>query len=688
MRNFLGESRVMNKHNKKKGFISYNVRIYLVIISVLILLLSYYNWRMSIMGVILLISLIFYNWETNRRRRIEWENYIESLISTADTASLNAVINLPIGMVILDMNGIIRWYNPYFSRIFEADDSETNSHKKEDILDTDIKRIIPNLDTESLFKEDSNGEGQEREVGGRVYKIIGKILKNRGRLMDSRYLIALYWLDITQLKELEKEYILNKIVISTIQVDNYTDVMQGTEDANKPLVVAEIEKSLREWAQSLKGVLTKFAEDKYILVFKYKFFEKLTKEKVSILDKFREIRVGNKIPITLRIGVGFGGGTLAESGIFSERALDLALGRGGDQAVVKIKDKVSFYGGKSKAVEKRTKVKARVIAHALRELMEGASNILVMSHDVPDMDALGASVGIIKAGKMVGRETHFIYQDTNPSLKGIIELLKNDEEYSNALITDEKAMRLINYDTLLIVVDTHKPSFVSNREILDQVNKVVVIDHHRRSEEFIDDPLLIYLEPYASSTCELVTEILQYLDDDIQMKEIEATALLAGIIMDTQNFSFKTGVRTFEAASFLRRKGADPTIIHQLFQEEAEAFICRAEIVKDAKILYNKIAVAVLPPRDINPHIAAAQGANALLHLKNVTASFVISEDDKGAIISGRSLGDISVQLILEKLGGGGHLTVAGAQLNNVGIQEGLKELEKAIKEYMEEGEG
>jgi c-di-AMP phosphodiesterase-like protein len=678
---------MISKENIKKGFISYNVRIYLLIISVLVLLLSYYNWRMSIMGVIVLVSLIFYNWETNRRRRIEWENYVESLISTADTASLNAVINLPIGMVILDMNGIIRWYNPYFSRIFETDDQETDSHKKEDILDMDIKKIIPNLDTESLFKEDTDGAGQEREVGGRVYKIIGKILKNRGRLMDSRYLIALYWLDITQLKELEKEYILDKMVVSTIQVDNYTDVMQGTEDANKPLVAAEIEKALREWAQSLKGILTKFAEDKYMLVFKYSFIDKLTKEKFNILDKFHEIRVGNKIPITLSIGVGFSSENLTESGLFSERALDLALGRGGDQAVVKINDKVSFYGGKSKAVEKRTKVKARVIAHALRELMEGASNILVMTHDVPDMDALGASVGIIKAGKMVGRETHFIYQDTNPSLKSIVGLLKNDEEYSTALITDEKAKRLINYNTLLIVVDTHKPSFVSNPEILAQINKVVIIDHHRRSEEFIEDPLLIYLEPYASSTCELVTEILQYLDDDIKMKEIEATSLLAGIIMDTQNFSFKTGVRTFEAASFLRRKGADPTIIHQLFQEEAEAFIYRAEIVKNAKILYKKIAVAVLPPREDDSHVAVAQGANALLHLKNVTASFVISEDDKGAIISGRSLGDINVQLILEKLGGGGHLTVAGAQLNSIGIQEASKDLEKAIKEYMEEGE-
>ncbi|HHU70066.1 MAG TPA: phosphoesterase [Thermoanaerobacterales bacterium] len=678
----------MNRHNKKKGFISYNVRIYLVIISILILLLSYYNWRMSIMGVILLISLIFYNWETNRRRRIEWENYIESLINTADTASLNAVINLPIGMVILDMDGIIRWYNPYFGRIFETSDPETSSQKKEDMLDISIKEIIPNLDTDLLFKEDLDGEGQEREIGGKVYKIIGRILKNRGRRMDSRYLIALYLLDITQLKELEKEYILDKVVISTIQVDNYTEVMQGTEDANKPLVAAEIEKSLREWAQSLKGILTKFAEDKYILVFQYKFLEKLTKEKFSILDKFREIKAGNKIPITLSIGVGFSGDTLTESGLFSERALDLALGRGGDQAVVKIKDKVSFYGGKSKAVEKRTKVKARVIAHALRELMEGASNILVMSHDIPDMDALGAAVGIIKAGKTVGREAYFIYQDTNPSLKGIVGLLKNDEEYSNALITSDKAARFINCDTLLIVVDTHKPNFVSNPEILDQVNKVVVIDHHRRGEEFIDDPLLIYLEPYASSTCELITEILQYLDDDIKMKEIEATALLAGIIMDTQKFSFKTGVRTFEAASFLRRKGADPTIIHQLFQEEAEAFIYRAEIVKNAEILYDKIAIAVLPPKDINPHLAVAQGANALLHLKNITASFVISEDENGAIISGRSLGDISVQLILEKLGGGGHLTVAGAQLYNVGIQEGLKELKKAIREYMEEGEG
>jgi len=678
----------MDKHSIKKGFISYNVRIYLGIIIVLILLLSYYNWRMSIMGVILLISLIFYNWETNRRRKIEWENYIENVISTADTASLNAAINLPVGIVILDMEGIVRWYNPYFSRIIKIDDLESDSEKKEDILAKNIKEIIPDINIESLIKKDKPDKNYEKQIDDKIYKVVGRVLKNRGRLMESRYLVALYWLDITELKDIEKEYNLNKIVVSTIQVDNYTDVMQSTKDADKPVVVAEIEKSLREWARSLKGVLTKFAEDKYVLIFKYKYLEKLTEEKFSILDEFREIKVGNRIPITLSIGVGYGGETLTESGVFSERALDLALGRGGDQSVVKINDRVSFYGGKSKAVEKRTKVKARVISHAIRELMEGASNILVMSHDVPDMDALGSSVGIIKAGRLVGKETHFIYQDSNPSLHSMVNLLREDEDYSNALISAETAMRLITHETLLIVVDTHKPSFVSNKEILDRINNVVIIDHHRRGEEFIDDPLLIYLEPYASSTCELVTEVLQYLDDDIDMKEIEATALLAGIIMDTQNFSFKTGVRTFEAASFLRRKGANPTIIHQLFQEEAEVFINRAEVVKNAKMMYGKIAVAVLPTKSANPHIAVAQGANALLHLKDVTASFVISEGEKGAVISGRSLGDISVQLILEKLGGGGHLTVAGAQLNNMGIKDGLNELTKAIKEYMEEGEG
>lgn len=671
-----------------KGFISYNARIYLLIIFILIVLLSYYNWRMSIMGAIILLSLIYYNWETNRRRRIEWENYVERLIKTADTASLNAVINLPIGMVILDMSGIIRWYNPYFSKIFSNDESEADSLKAkgDDILDQDIKQILPNLNIDMILKEQGQ-ESAEVGVGKRVYKVIGRVLKNRGRLQDSRYLIALYWQDITSLKELQREYALERDVIAYIQVDNYEEVMQSTEDASKPLVAAEIERNLREWAQQLKGLLTKFAEDKYILMFKKRYFEALTKEKFGILDRFREIRVGNGIPITLSIGVGLEGQTISETAVFAHRALDLALGRGGDQAAVKMRDRVSFYGGKSKAVEKRTKVKARVIAHALRELIEGADNILVMAHDVPDMDALGAAVGMIKAGKVVGKEAYFLYQDTNPSLHEFVDLLRQDREYEEAMISEERALKIINPGTLLIIVDTHKPSFVASREVLSKVDKVVVIDHHRRSEEFIENPLLVYLEPYASSTCELVTEALQYLDDDIKMKEIEATALLAGIIMDTQNFSFKTGVRTFEAASFLRRAGADPTIIHQLFQEDIESIINRAEAIRNAKILYNSIAVSIFPKKMKNCYLIAAQGANALLNVKNVTASFVICEADRGVVISGRSLGKINVQVILEKLGGGGHLTVAGAQLNGIGPEEAFEELRKAIEEYMEEGE-
>ncbi|MDI3533941.1 MAG: cyclic-di-AMP phosphodiesterase [Thermosediminibacterales bacterium] len=659
-----------------KNFFKRDTRMYMAIIFFLVVLLIYFNWRMAILGFAVLSGLFYYNLLTSHRLRKEWKHYIESLMTTADSASKSAVVNLPIGIVVLDINGHIRWFNPYFGNIL----------KQESLLGEDIRKKLPELDLDKTLKRHDEGI-QEIQINNRIYRVYAKVFKGPQFNQRLNYFAALYWQDITDFRQIKDELTDKKIVISIIQVDNYDEVIQATEESKRPQVIAEIEKAIGLWAQKHEAGLKKFSQDKFLMILEHKQFKKIEEERFAVLDQFREIKAGNTMPVTLSIGVGINGKHPQETSHFAHRALDLALGRGGDQAVVKDGDKVLFYGGKSKAIEKRTRVKARIIAHALRELIEGSSKVVVIGHKVPDMDSLGAAVGVIKAARTLEKEAYHVFENKNPSIEMVLENLQQDEYYKKTLITKEQALRIINPETLLVVVDTHRPSFVSTPELLEKTEKIVVIDHHRRGQEFIKNPMLIYLEPYASSTCELITEILQYLKDDLKISELEANVMLAGIVMDTKNFAFHTGVRTFEAASFLRRAGADTTFIHRLFQEDMESIVNCIEVVKKAEILYDKIAVSLFNQKAKNPVLLAAQGANALLNVKGITASFVMCEADDGVVISGRSLGDINVQVVLERLGGGGHLTVAGAQLKGVSSQEAMEDLKQAIKEYMEEGE-
>ena len=523
------------------------------------------------------------------------------------------------------------------------------------------------------------------EINKRYFKIVYDIVKlSRGHISD--YIIMIYWIEITKYEELSKKYKDEQMVVGIIQVDNYDDVMQDAKEAEQPLIAAEIEHKINLWSGKINGLIRRYAKDKFIIIFNHKHLKELEAKKFDILDDIREINQGNGIPITLSMGIGVYGKNPLQTWEFANGAKDLALGRGGDQVVLKKGDKISFYGGKAKAVEKRTKVKARVISHALRQLIDESVNVIIMGHKMADLDALGAAIGIYRASKNRDKKAYIVLNGSNPAIDSLVNRIYEVDEYKDVIIHCDEAKFKIENNSLLVVVDTYRPSFTECPELLELTDRIVVIDHHRRGTEFIENTVLTYHEIYASSTCELVTEILSYMDDKINISQLEAEALLAGISMDTKNFTFKTGVRTFEAASLLRRAGADTTSVKQLFENDFDTIIAKAEIVKKAEIVYDTIAISMFNNISEYSQLVAAQAADELLSVKGITASFVLGrKSDTIVFISGRSMGDINVQIILEKLGGGGHMTVAGAQIEHSTLEEARKQLENAIEEHFEE---
>ncbi|MTI70298.1 MAG: phosphoesterase [Firmicutes bacterium] len=657
-------------------FLTLNTKIYLWIIGILIGILAFYEPKISAVGVIVLVYLIYYHWKNVHLKKVEWTRYIEGLSEEFDSATKHALLNLPIPFIMVEVDGTISWYNSKFMDIIE----------KRDILEKNIGDVIPNFRVDDIM---DNEEDMfiETTINERHFRVLYNVVKPKeGSNRD--YIIMLYWIDITSFSILKNKYNDEKLNVCLVQVDNFDEVIKSTEESKRPIVIAEIDRKLNVLASRLKGFIKKYDNDSYIIVFENKYLETLESKKFDILDDIRSIDKGNDIPVTLSIGVGVNGKNPLQLLEFAKGALEVALGRGGDQAVVKKIDKLSFYGGKSKAVEKRTKVKARVIAHALRQLIDQADKVFIMGHKIADMDSFGAAIGLLRAVKNRDKEGYIVLEKTNPSIKNIYERTKKEHpEYLKNILTPEEANLKASEDSLCIVVDIHRPEYTEAPELLETIEKVVLIDHHRRGVDFIEDPVLVYLEPYASSTCELVTEILNYMGDKLNIEKFEAEALLAGITVDTKNFTFKTGVRTFEAASLLRRAGADTTSVRQLFQDDINTFIMKADIVKNADIIGGKIAISNMEDETKDSVLIAAQAADDLLNISGITASFVLVVNDGRVHISGRSLGKINVQVILEKLGGGGHMTVAGAQLDDVDLNRAKEMVEEAIEEYFQEGE-
>lgn len=494
--------------------------------------------------------------------------------------------------------------------------------------------------------------------------------------------LAIYFIDVTNYEALKVKYNEEKPCMAIVNVDNFDELKSSNSDEMRLSIVSDVDKRIRQWSLKMNASITGHKENMYFIVFENQYLEKLVENKFPILDDIRGIESEADFPVTLSIGIGVGGKNLVQTDQYAQDALDLALGRGGDQAVVKKGSKIEYYGGKMKTVEKGNKGKSRIVAHALRQLIDQSSKVLIMGHKYPDMDSFGAALGVFRITSTRNKDAYIVINAFNDTLQEVYTLAKESEAYT--FINNEKALALVDKDTLVVVLDTHRPSLVECQELLEATDRIAVIDHHRKSEENIENATLAYMEPYASSTSELVTEILQYSLEKKTIIKFEAEALLAGITVDTNRFSVKTGVRTFEAASWLRRSGADTSSVKRYFQTDVEAFKLRANTIVNARISKWGIAYSICEGVHPDMQIINAQAADELLAIKGVRASFVAGLSDLGkTVLSARSLGEINVQAVMEKLGGGGHLTTAGAQVD-ISPQEALDQVEKELKNYFE----
>ena len=649
------------------------IKIYMVIMLFGGLALSYYNVLIGI-GFIAISGLVFYlNLRNSESKKLEWLKYVEDLSLNMDKTAKKSIKYLPIPMCVIEFNGKIIMHNEKFSEVTG----------RERLLDENINDLVGDIDLTKALN-DENEMYSEIEYKERRYKIVYRVIKNKTS-SDVDYMMVLYWLDITDYLMLKERYINEKTVIGLIEVDGYEEVLKSAEEENRPLITADIERILSTFETESKAAMKRVSKDKFFLVMNREELKKIEFDKFEILDKIRNIDHGNTFPVTISMGIGIDGETINDNFKMAIGALDLALGRGGDQVVVKTKDNFSFYGGKSKAVEKKTKVKSRLIGHALREIINQSEDILIMGHRYPDMDAMGAAVGIYDLCKACGKESNIVLENVNDSIEIFAQKIKRDKYYKGIFINHETAIERCKEDTLVIVLDTHRPNFTECPKLLDISDKVVVIDHHRRGVEFISNTVLLFHEIYVSSTCEMVTELIQYMDENIKINKMTAEGLLAGINLDTKNFAFKTGVRTFEAASYLRKIGADTIEVKKLFNADISDFTTKAEIIQNTKIINNRICIGYTSSEIDNVNVIIAKAADELLNIRQVEASFVLGQKDGKVFISARSLGDINVHVMMEKLGGGGHIDIAGAQLKNVSLKKAYNMVHEIIEEFLEE---
>ena len=591
-----------------------------------------------------------------------------------DETTKKAIMNLPIPLCILEFDGSITWYNNKFNTMVDEDD----------LLGLNIDELIKNLNLRKVLNENkemyTDISYKERE-----YTVVYNVIKNESG-KNAKYLMMLYWIDKTDFLQMQQKYEEDKNAIMLIQVDGYDEVLKSASEENRPLINVAIEKELTSLEMNTMGALKRTSKDKFVLIMNKKELKKLEIDKFQVLDKIRKIDYGNTLPVTISMGIGIDGDTINENLKFATGALDLALGRGGDQAVVKTQDKFAFYGGKSKAVEKTTKVKSRLIGHALREVILESDHVFIMGHKYPDMDAMGSAVGIYDICKSCNKSANIVLDYSNESIDEFIKKINKSEYYDGIFVDTDYAIKECNKNTLVVVVDTHRPNHTECPQLLNQSSKVVVIDHHRRGVEFINDTVLLFHEIYVSSTCEMVTELVQYIEDDVRINKLTAEGLLAGITLDTKNFAFKTGVRTFEAASYLKKSGADTVEVKKLFNSDIKDFITKAEIIKNAKVINNNICLAYTTTEANNINIVIAQAADELLNIKEVEASFVLGQKDGKIFISARSLGNINVHVLMEKLGGGGHRDMAGAQLDT-SFEKAYEMVQDTIDTYIKEAE-
>lgn len=584
---------------------------------------------------------------------------------------------------VVDEGGRILWMNGEFEHIVEQDGKK---HRH-------LSSVFDDITADKLkFKEESNVF--HSVFLERNYQVsVNRVTLND--IMDSLFsgdknnrvnMFAVYLFDETEELRYQREVENERLVAGLIYLDNYEEALDSIEDVRRSLLVALIDRKVNKYISSYDGILKKIEKDKYFIVLKQCHLAEMQKNHFSLLEDVKTVNIGNQMAVTLSIGLGAQGNSYIRNYEYARTAIDMALGRGGDQAVLKAGENITYYGGKSHTLEKNTRVKARVKAHALRELIESKEKVIIMGHWISDVDCVGSAIGIYRAAKTSGKKANIVVNNVSSSVKPLMERFYSNPDYEEDLfINNEIALERMDSNTLLVVVDTNRPSYTECPELLKKAQNIVVLDHHRQTRDVIDNAVLSYVEPYASSACEMVAEILQYYSEDLKIKSIDADAIYAGIVIDTNNFMNKTGVRTFEAAAFLRRNGADVTRVRKLFRDDMADYKAKAEAVKDAEVFETHYAISVCPSdTSDNPTVIGAQAANELLGIRGIKASFVLTEFNGQIYISARSIDEVNVQIIMERLGGGGHMSVAGAQLKDTTVREAKQRLKDTILEMAE----
>ena len=624
---------------------------------------------------------------SNRRNRPLLINELVNFATQYGTVQKQLLNDFEIPYALLDYNSRFLWMNEKFTEITGKD---KNYHKS-------VTTVFPSLTKDILQKSEAVGSINVM-LDDRNYRISMKRIYFDSVTKDSaivaindtdEYLTAIYLFDETELNRYIRENEEQKLVAGLIYIDNYEEALDSIEDVKRSLLIALVDRKVNKYFTEIDALVRKIEKDKYFVVFKYKYLEQLSADKFKLIEDVKSIKVGNEMAITLSIGVGAGGVSYTQNYEYARMGIDLALGRGGDQVVVKEGEEVTYYGGKAKQVERNTRVKARVKAHALREIIESREHVVIMGHTISDVDSLGAAIGVYCAARVLGKKAQIVLNEVTTSLRPLVECFTEEKGYpADLFIKNEEALLITNKNTLVMVVDTNRPSYTECPELLKRTDTICVFDHHRQNSEVIENPVLSYIEPYASSACEMIAEVLQYFSENIKLEPSEADCIYAGILIDTNNFMTKTGVRTFEAAAYLRRAGAEVTRGRKMLRNDMAAYKARAEAVRHAEVYRGAFAISVCPADNIeSPTIVGAQAANELLNIVGIKASFVLTEYQGKIYISSRSIDEINVQLIMERVGGGGHLNVAGAQLTNCTIQEAKRMIQDTIDEMIKEGD-
>ncbi len=649
-------------------------KIYLLIIAILLVALCIFEVKLIPLAIFIYTLVIIYTVWVSKERKSELSEILQDLTLEVNQTAKTTLIHSPFPLAIIETSGNIIWKSKQF--VSEFEDVRENNTLNEII--NKVKNEIENAEN-----QEKGSVNYQTLIKNKSYRIVGSYIKSKkGRKQEKNYTTILYFIDETYMKELEKKVEDNNICIGMIMIDNYEELNQRVSLEEKTILMAKIEKKIYEWASKYNALILKSERDTFHCIVAYNQLKKIMEDKVAILDEIKKIEVSDILQITLSMAFSIDGDTYLEKSESAKTALDMALGRGGDQAIIKMNGKYEFFGGRTQEVEKRTKVKARAVAHALKELIEDSDNVLVMGHLNGDMDSIGSSMGIYRLAKTLGKPSKIINETTGIGIDKFIESAKETEEYTDAFVTRQDLETIITEKSLLVIVDTNRSTYVEVPELLEKVKRVVIIDHHRRGADFIENTLLTFHEVYASSAAELVTEILQYSAVNLELTIIEMEALYAGIMLDTKDFTFKTGVRTFEAAAFLRKCGVDIIKVKKWFQNDLSTYQAISDIVSKSEIMNDTIAISIYDKEDENANIIAAKAADELLTIGGITASFVLGKIDQKIYISGRSIGDINVQVILEKLGGGGHITLAGAQLEDITMEDAKQELINRINEY------